>query len=247
MNRVLILTPVKDVLGGIPDYCDRLRSLSYPREMLSVACLESDSSDDTWEQVQEFLPALERDGFRRVNVLKRDFGYLIPVGLSRHAQSIQLERRAILARSRNHLLFAALRDEDWVLWLDVDVIEYPHDIIERLLRLGKDILHPHCVIDYGGRTFDCNGWRERGRLHMDALRGEGDVVELDTVGAAMLLIRADLHRDGLIFPPFPYGLGHPASREGQGEIESEGLGIMALDMGHRCWGLPNLEIRHGRW
>lgn len=133
----------------------------------------------------------------------------------------------------------------------MDVIEYPVDIVEKLVsmgrEMGKDILHPHCVIDYGGPTFDCNAWRDRGRLHMDAMRGEGDLVQLDTVGATMLLIRADVHRDGLIFPPFPYGLGHPKAREGQGEIESEGLGIMALDMGHPCWGMPNLEIRHGRW
>ncbi len=31
-------------------------------------------------------------------------------------------RRAILARSRNYLLFEALRDEGWVLWLDVDIV-----------------------------------------------------------------------------------------------------------------------------
>jgi hypothetical protein len=247
VNRVLILTPVKDAIGGVPDYCDRLRSLTYPRELLSVGCLEGDSSDDTWPQLQEAIPALERDGFGRTTLLKRDFGYIIPAGAPRSAPSIQPERRSILARSRNHLLLGTLRDEEWVLWLDVDVIEYPRDIIERLLRLDKDILHPHCVIDYGGATFDLNAWRDRGRLHMDDLRSEGDLVELDAVGASMLLIRADLHRDGLIFPPFPYGVGHPVSREDQGEIESEGLGIMALDMGHRCWGLPNLEIRHGRW
>jgi len=63
----------------------------------------------------------------------------------------------------------------------------------------------------------------------------------------VLLIRADLHRDGLIFPPVPYGLGSPLAREGRGEIETEGLGLMARDMGYRCWGMPNLEVRHGRW
>jgi hypothetical protein len=29
-----------------------------------------------------------------------------------------------------------------------------------------------------------------------------------------------------------------------GEIETEGLAIMAKDMGIECWGLPDLEIRH---
>ena len=28
------------------------------------------------------------------------------------------------------------------------------------------------------------------------------------------------------------------------ERETEGFGIMAKDMGHECWGLPNLEIGH---
>jgi len=28
------------------------------------------------------------------------------------------------------------------------------------------------------------------------------------------------------------------------EIETEGLAMMAKDMGIECWGLPDLEIRH---
>ena len=32
----------------------------------------------------------------------------------------------------------------------------------------------------------------------------------------------------------------------RGEIETEGLGIMAHDMGHQCWGMPNLEVRHAK-
>ena len=32
-------------------------------------------------------------------------------------------RRGVLARSRNFLLAEALRDEGWVLWLDVDIVQ----------------------------------------------------------------------------------------------------------------------------
>lgn len=83
----------------------------------------------------------------------------------------------------------------------------------------------------------------------------------------MLLVRADLHRDGLIFPPFLFGTRSPLIRSSnhlstnadilrnyslmdimrrrfQGEIETEGLGIMAYEMGYECWGMPNLEILH---
>jgi hypothetical protein len=116
----------------------------------------------------------------------------------------QPQRRAILARARNHLLFRALDDEDWVLWLDVDVVDYPTDILEHLIGLDLDIVHPHCVNDYGGKSFDLNAWRDNGRLHMDDMRGCGRV-RLDSVGGTMLLVRAERHRDGLVFPSFFYG------------------------------------------
>ena len=150
----------------------------------------------------------------------------------------------MLARSRNHLLFHALDDEDWVLWLDVDIVEYPPDLIERLLATGRDIVQPHSVFDYGGSTFDLNGWRDHGKLHLDDLRHEGTFAELHSVGGTVLWVRADLHRDGHIFPPFYYGRRNQHIRTAQGEIETEGLGMMALDMGLQLWGMPHLEVRH---
>jgi hypothetical protein len=246
---VLILTPVKDAADCLEGYRERVLGLTYPHASLSLGLLESDSADGTFQELQRHLPTL-RKAFRRVGLWKHDFGYRIPPTIPRWAPSIQAERRTVLAKSRNHLLSHALDDEDWVLWLDVDVIQYPPDIIERLLATGKDIVQPHCVLDYGGQTFDLNGWREQGRLHLHDLRGEGELVELDAVGGTVLLVRADLHRDGLIFPPFPYGSENPRIRKGRagidGEIETEGLGIMARDMGHRCWGMPHFEVIHRR-
>jgi hypothetical protein len=242
---VLILTPVKDAVPWLDGYFDNLARLTYPHRLISLGFLESDSLDGTHDVLKRRLAGISKE-FRRVSLGKRDFGYHLPPGIHRGAESIQLERRTILARSRNHLLFRALQDEDWVLWLDVDVIEYPPDLLERLLAAGKEIVQPHCVLDYGGPTFDCNGWRDHGRLHLDDLRAEGDLVELDAVGGTILLVRADVHRDGLIFPPFPYGQRSPLARDGRGELETEGLGIMARDLGYRCWGLPHLEVRHAR-
>ncbi len=245
-SRILILTPLKDAADCLDGYCARLRGLTWPHDRISLGFLESDSADDTWAELGHRVEGL-RSEFRRVTVHKRDFGYRIPAGMHRGAAPIQAERRTVLAKSRNHLLFHALDDEDWVLWLDVDVVEYPPDLIERLLETGKDIVHPHCILEYGGATHDRNGWRDRGRVLLEDLRGAGNLVELDAVGGTVLLIRADIHRDGLIFPAFRYGLANPADREGRGEVETEGLGLMAHDMGHQCWGMPNFEVRHGRW
>ncbi|HKB64616.1 MAG TPA: hypothetical protein VKC61_02095 [Pyrinomonadaceae bacterium] len=245
-DHIVILTPVKDAARHLNTYLKGLFSLSYPRHLLSVAFLESDSVDDTHELFAQRIGEFEAT-FRRVALYKKDFGYPSPTSHPRWASHLQLKRRTVLAKSRNHLLFRALDDEDWVLWLDVDVIEYPPDIIERLLATGKDIVQPHCVCEYGGRSFDTNAWRDHGTLHLDDLRSEGEVVPLDSVGGTMLLVRADVHRDGLLFPAFPYGIQNLRIRTDNlwmGEIETEGFGIMAHDLGVQCWGLPNLEIKH---
>lgn len=280
-DQVLILTPMKDAERFLDTYFASIYRLTYPPEFLSLAFLESDSLDNTYSRLMEKLPEL-RSHFRSVSVWKKDFGFHIPPNIPRWLEHIQKERRSVLARSRNHLLFRALDDQDWVLWLDVDVVEYPPDIVERLLATAKDIVQPHCVVEYGGRSFELNAWRDKGRYHMDDLRVEGDLVKLHAVGGTMLLVRADVHRNGLIFPPFPYGKSNPLIRARRlqmmretlgillckgkllkalrkvtkqdiarvaalgyaGEMETEGLGMMAYDMGYECWGMPNLEIRH---
>lgn len=241
--KVLVLTPVKDAMAHLGRYFALLAALDYPAALLSLGMLESDSTDGTFAALQAPVAQRARH-WRRSRCWKRDFGYRLPTGLPRWAGSVQLMRRVILARSRNHLLFRALDDEDWVLWLDVDVVDYPPDILQRLLSFRRSILTPNCVRQYGGPSFDRNAWRGPDHQVLSDLKGEGEVVELDTVGGTMLLIQADLHRDGLVFPVFPYGRAHPRARPDNPEIETEGLGLMAQDMGHRCWGLPHLEIRH---
>jgi len=74
------------------------------------------------------------------------------------------------------------------------------------------------------------------RLFLDDLRrhAEAPLVALDGVGATCILLRADLHLEGLGFPPFP--LNHA--------VESEGLAQMALKMGARVYGRTDVAIRH---
>jgi Anp1 len=247
---ILVLTPIKDASRHFAAYFNLLERLTYPHERISLGFLESDSTDNSFGLLDQRLPELNRR-FRRARIWKRDFGFQLPPGLPRWTPSVQIPRRKILARSRNHLLMHALDDEDWVLWIDVDLADYPADIVERLIACGRDILHPHCVVAPGGPTFDLNAWRDDGKVHMDKLRGGPDLVRLDSVGGTMLFIRADLHRDGLVFPPFFYGQAnaavrrhHPLFGTAAGELETEGLAIMARDMGVQCWGMPNLEIIH---
>lgn len=57
-------------------------------------------------------------------------------------------------------------------------------------------------------------------------------VSLDGVGGTALLVKADVHRDGAMFPPFPfYHL-----------IETEGFAKMARRLGWAATGLPNYKV-----
>lgn len=248
MQTVLILTPVKNAARYVPRYFELLAGLSYNHDRISLAMLESDSTDDTAGLIAQHMEQL-RGEFASAQLFRRDYGFHLPSGVARWDSSFQLLRRSILARARNQLLFRALRDHDWVLWIDVDVIDYPGDLIEQLLSYKRDILHPNCVREPGGPSFDLNAWKDQGRLHMHDLRGSDGPVRIDSVGGTVLLVRADLHRDGLVFPAYRYGVESPVIRSrhpvwGKGEIETEGLAAMARDMGLQCWGLPELEVIH---
>lgn len=59
-------------------------------------------------------------------------------------------------------------------------------------------------------------------------------VELDGVGGTAVLVKADVHRDGAMFPPFAfYHL-----------IETEGFAKMAKRLGWASIGLPNYLVSH---
>lgn len=74
------------------------------------------------------------------------------------------------------------------------------------------------------------------RTLMAYLASEGGdrnmVIPLDGVGGTALLVKADVHRDGAMFPPFPfYHL-----------IETEGFAKMAKRLGWQPYGLPNYKV-----
>lgn len=58
------------------------------------------------------------------------------------------------------------------------------------------------------------------------------LMPLDGVGGTALLVKAEVHRDGAMFPPFSfYHL-----------IETEGFAKMAKRLGYESWGLPNYFV-----
>ena len=260
-DTVVILTPISNSLDQLKSYFKNLCSLNYPHEKISVV-LGEDSSDDekTFKAAADAIELI-RPFFRRVDVVHLHEQFDRGIASDRHEQSFQVKRRKHLAKSRNKLLHAGLRDEKWVLWMDVDLAYYPPDTIQQMISVQKHIVAPSCIyVKQNGKidVYDRNTWKETKQSlefqkdkpknyvmlegYSDSLRRfllsyrtEGvPYVDIDGVGGAALLVYAECHRRGLIFPPFVY----------DHHLETEGLAKMAKEMGYEIVGLPFLEVIH---
>jgi hypothetical protein len=258
-DRIVILTPVSNSANRLNHYFSMLCSLNYPHHLISVALGEDSSTDKTFEIASSFALKMS-PYFHSVNVFHFKERMKKVSVFSRHDPDFQLERRRHLAHSRNQLLSRGLQGEDWVLWIDSDVAYVPPDLIQHLLSANADVVAPSCLYRRAQgihKVYDRNTWRETdksraflkeqapeylmlegyalsNRQYLPYLGHEGYVVDIDGVGGCALLVRADSHRKGLIFPPFV--LDH--------HIETEGLAKMAAKMELSIKGLPFVNVFH---
>lgn len=258
-GNIAILVPLRDAAEHIVPFLNLVASLDYPSERIKLVFCEGDSKDDSWERLQAAVVPV-RARYRDIVLLQKGLGTKLD-RLKRHKPRFQRERRSGLARVRNHIVRHGLDEsDDWALWIDIDVWKFPPDILQTLLSTGNRIVTPNCVKVTGGPSFDRNNfltiWVKKdyqyyrwvkdglyqppsdfwGRLHLSDLR-HLDKVELHGVGGTMLLVDASLHRAGLIFPEKPY----------KDLVETEGLGVLARDVGVPAVGLPKVEIFHVPW
>lgn len=191
-ERVLILTPLRDAAPYLPKYFDLLSELTYPHELIDLAFLVSDSTDDTMAVLSSELKRVqnqveEKIAFRSATIIQKDFGVTLDMSVdSRHSFEVQASRRKAMGRARNYLLYSALKPEhSWVYWRDVDIVDCPKKIIEDFIAHDKDILVPNIWFhryvdghDIEGR-FDYNSWIEsdQGRKLAESLPPDEILVE----------------------------------------------------------------------
>lgn len=258
-GKIAIFIPVRNAADHISPLGELLTALEIPRDRLRIVFCEGDSSDRTAEALAAFTKKYS-GRFSDITVLKRDVGNSLNSD-KRHLKKYQRVRRGNIAKVRNHLIQNGLNeDDDWVLWLDADVCDFPANIVTKLLAAKGKIVTPNCVKTHGGTSFDKNNFIDRilakdyryfrnvkdglyqpppsisSRYHLSDLR-HLPKVQLDAVGGTMLLVDASLHRAGLVFPEQPY----------EDLIETEAFGVLANHCGLKPIGLPSLEIRHVPW
>ena len=72
------------------------------------------------------------------------------------------------------------------------------------------------------------------RKYLPDIKDQGNVVSLDGVGGCTLLVKADCHRKGLVFPAFIF----------DHHVETEALAKMARKMNFTVKGLPFVHVFH---
>ena len=147
-ERVLILTPLRDAAPFLSKYFDLLSELTYPHDLIDLAFLVGDSTDDTLAVLSSELDRVQKrsDGvpFHSALIVEKDFGQIVGQSVEeRHGFKAQGPRRKSIARARNYLLYTALKPEhSWVYWRDVDIQDSPGKILEDFMEHNKDILVP---------------------------------------------------------------------------------------------------------
>ncbi|KAG2209492.1 hypothetical protein INT47_008336 [Mucor saturninus] len=269
-EHVLILTPLKNAEAYLPKYFELIDRLSYPKDLITVAFLVSDTDDKTVEilkrKADEFLNRQNpSQRYHEIAIYEKDFNFQLPED-KRHTFELQPLRRSFMARSRNYLLTAALREyHSWVLWLDVDVVNYPESILEDLQSVNVDVVVPNCLLQTEDNSFwgyDKNNWQETDKsiemqkdLDPDYVLLEG---YFEFLTSRYLMVDMPTHNDRLEKVPLD-GVGATFTlvkaqvhREGanfppyvfQHQVETEGFAKMAKAMGFGVYGLPGYLIHH---
>ncbi|KAL2008164.1 hypothetical protein VTN00DRAFT_8146 [Thermoascus crustaceus] len=278
-ERVLILTPLARFYQ---EYWDNLVRLTYPHELISLGfIIPKNKEGNAATSALQAAIAKTQSGpidnrFASVTILRQDFDppILSQDEKERHKIENQKIRRESMSRARNSLLFTTLGPAtSWVLWLDADIIETPHTLIEDLASHNRAVIVPNCYQRYYNtdtkkmdtRPYDYNSWRDSDTaLEMAAKMGPDEIllegyaemptyralmaymadkesnpdprkiVPLDGVGGTALMVKAEVHRDGAMFPPFPF----------YHMVETEGFAKMARRLGYSLFGLPNYFVYH---
>ena len=145
---MLILTPLREASHHIPKYFDLLSELTYPHDLIDLAFLVGDSTDDTLAILSAELDRVQKMSdkiaFRSATIIQKDFGTSLDMKVGeKHGFASQGPRRKAIGKARNFLLYSTLKPEhSWVYWRDVDIVDSPKKIIEDFVAHDKDILVP---------------------------------------------------------------------------------------------------------
>ena len=263
---ILVLTLARDAESWgksrtFREFLVMISGQGYPAGRTSLGILVSDILE-YGRVTKEIRREFSGLGFASVRVFYRN-GWDAKLARDverRHDPFAQRSRRRALARLRNFLLYSALEDQDGVFWVDADVVYLDPGLLRKFVEADKDVLVPMTTYP-DGKEYDLNSWAgprkaptaaERAAMRrgvyfvpesttdtrfLGSMVNPSEFVELDSVGGTVLLVKADIHRQGVNFPIINL-VGTEWEGEGYDGIETEGLCLLAKHLCYTCWGSP---------
>lgn len=191
-ERLLICMPLRNAEPVLDLMFSHLHNMTYPHNLIDLAFLVSDSTDDTYNTLMQASTDIQTGAaegwdasnrFNRIDIYKHDFGATIGQGVdARHGVAVQAERRKLMGRARNWLLLSALKPHhSWVYWRDADIETSPATIVEDLMQFDQDVIVPNVWRPLpswlgGQQPYDLNSWQES-----DAALSLAETLEEDDV------------------------------------------------------------------
>lgn len=188
-GRLLLCIPLRNAEPVLDMMFDHLYNLTYPHDLIDLAFLVGDSTDDTLDLLTEQTLILQNRWpkdkvFNKIEVFKHDFGATIGQGFDdRHGVHVQAQRRKLMGRARNWLLSTTLKPyHSWVYWRDADIERSPPTIIEDLMAFDADVAVPNVWRPLpkwlgGMQPYDLNSWVESAQaLELARTLDEDDVI-----------------------------------------------------------------------
>lgn len=217
--RVMMAMAVKNCAKWLP-YCLRaLLEMDYPHEKLRFVFAYGQSIDGTKEVIEK-------------NCTENDIAYEILNELE-----IPWTKNAAYLAGTMNLVQDQLRDEDYILYADADVVEMPKNLLKVLISANKDIVAPCPMMETdGGRLifYDTYVFRDlqgrdftaiqRNPRHPWLGKDSAEMMSIGTLGLVKRKVAEQVRWDNPI-PWLQYCLN-------------------ARRKGFRVWALPSLRILH---
>ena len=153
LPNILVATPVCNAERYLPRYIELLEGLNYPKDRLRLVMCQGNSEDQTNAKLQQLRPRIARivhdfvllkvdaeaqqcASWQHAELDSKDL-----LGATRLKLDNHYGARAALARARNQCLHQLESRDDWVLWLDPNLAEFPATMFKLLLAANAPIAH----------------------------------------------------------------------------------------------------------
>ncbi len=156
LPSVLISILVKNTKFNLDNLASQVIRLDYPKELLSIVFLESDSEDGSYEYLKDIMPLFS--DWKAAYLEKLDFGFKLFQEL-RHVeekpQGLKQRQRLInLAKSRQYVVDKYLKNESFLWWVDSDYKVIPKDTLAKLVSYDRDMVIPLLKLEWREEAYD---------------------------------------------------------------------------------------------